>query len=84
MKIAERHAPAEESDLDCLDSGAAQLNAGFDLTGRIFLGKRQRRRAETQDHNDGGGCDGGFPHGSASGCLAGCAASKAGCFMQVA
>src|SRR5205814_6454454 len=79
MKLVHRDASAEQADFDGLDARrTVTLDPGLDLTGRIFFRARHGRHAETRDRDDGADRDGGFPHGSASGCLACGAASNAG------
>ena len=78
-------AALEQPDLDLADLGrAVALDLRLDAGRGMLLDDRHRRDGRAGQHDDGERRNDAFSHGSASGCLEGWAASKAGCFMQVA
>ena len=88
MDVENRHPPVEQSDVDgAHGERAGRLDFRFDAGRQIFLRHRHTCHSEAGQHDDdddGSRPDGrASPHGSASGCLVGCAASNAGCFMQL-
>ena len=84
MHVFDRDLAVEQADLDRADGGlAVALHVRLDLLGRVALDHRHRSDRSAGHHDDGQRRDESFSHGSASGCLEGCAASNAGCFMQV-
>ena len=65
-----------------LDLHAALRQTRLEAMGGELLDERDRRRADADRSGYDADDDEGFPHGSASGCFEGWAASKAGSFMQ--
>ena len=78
-----RYAAVEQAHLDRFNLHAALGQAGLQTRGGEAFGKRDCRGADPDQGDEGTDSDDGFPHGSASCCFEGWAASKAGCFMQV-
>ena len=85
LEVEQRDAALEQPDLDAADLGTAvAFDLRLDAGRRVALDDRHGRDCRTDDDDGGERRDDLLLHASASGCLEGWAASKAGCFMQVA
>ena len=85
FRFEQRDAPGEQADLDLVDLGrAVALDLALDAGRGVPLDHRHGGDRRAGENDDGDQRNDAFSHGSASGCLDGWAASKAGCFMQVA
>src|SRR6266404_7958650 len=83
-QIRQDHTSPEQPDLDRADLQLpGLLHLGAQLKCGVLLDYRQANECTAhQQYDEGGRDDRGFFHASASGCLAGCARSNAGSFMQ--
>jgi len=84
-QVVQDDAAIEQADFDRSELGCAvPFDVCLDLLGGMTFDQRHGRDGGAGQNNDGQRRNEALPHGSASGCREGCAASKAGCLMQVA
>ena len=85
FQVQKRDAPGEQAHAHLVDLGrAAALDLALDACRGVPLDHRHGGDRRAGENDDGDQRNDAFSHGSASGCLDGWAASKAGCCMQAA